>query len=204
MAEEVEITLETVLETAPEELTDEQTTFLNENVEDLTDEQKETFKDSIKQEEEEDEESEDIEPQTRGTPAEKPKEEEDEADPDDEKMVGSIVDKKLKDAGVGDTRDQLQLDAFIRDNLEYSKYRANALKYMKAHPTLVAGDAIRIVSSKDQQKIGAQKERDAAAKAKATESAGSSVRKPEGGGFDWGNATPEEMEAKKNEILDRR
>ena len=44
---EEEVTLESVVEVAPEELTDEQKTVLNENAENLTDEQKETFKDVL-------------------------------------------------------------------------------------------------------------------------------------------------------------
>lgn len=209
MAEKTEITLETVLETAPEELTDEQTTFLNENVENLTDEQKETFKDSIKEQEELPINIDEINPETRTKVKKQPKsDEEEEVDPEDAAAIGKVVDGKLEQVSkdMRDTKDQVEVDSFIRDNPEYSKYRAVALKYMKnsAYNNIPASNIIAMVSAKDQQKIGAKKEREATAKAKATQSAGNSVRKPESGGFDWAKATPEEMEAKKNEVLGRR
>jgi len=198
-----ELKLEEVIEVSPEEVSEEQKTFLQENVDNLTDEQKETFKGVLEKEEEEEEE-EPQEPQTRIGTKKKEEGEEEEIDPDDEQMVNSIVDKKLKEAGIGDTRDQLEIDSVIRDNPEYSKYREKALKYMKVHPSLVAGDAMRIVTAPHQQKIGAQKEREATEKANATKGGGVTVRKPASGGKDWGKATQKEMEAKKAEIFDRR
>jgi len=197
-----ELNLEEVVEVEPDKLSEEQKTFLEEKKGDLTDEQAEKF--GIEKGEKE-EEPEDIEPKTRAKPPKKPKEgeEEEEPDPDDERMVSSIIDKRLKEAGIGDTQDQLQLDAFIRDNPEYSKYRVNALKYMKVHPSLVAGDAVRIVSAKDQQKIGAEKEREATENARSTQGGGMTVRTPKGAGRDWSKATAEEMDAKKNEIYGR-
>ncbi len=206
MSEETneELVLDEVVEVAPDDLSEEQSKYLQENADDLTDEQKETFKETLEKKEEEEEE-EDVEPRTRFKPK-KPKEgeEEEDVDDEDEKLIGKVVDQRLKQAGVGDVKDQSEVDAYIRENPEYSKYRANALKYMKAHPTLVAEDAVLIVSGTDQQKIGAKKERDAVKKTKETKSGGSSARKPKGGGKDWGEATPAEMAAKKAEIHNRR
>ncbi len=202
-----ELVLSEVAEVAPDDLSDEQTTYLQENVDDLSDEQKETFKDALeKKEDDDDVDPEDVEPETRTTPKPKKKEidEDDEIDPDDEARINKAVAKQLKEAGVGDTKDQLEVDNFIRSKPEYSKYRANALKYMKAHPSLVARDAVRIVSADDQQKMGARKEREASKKVKDTQGGGSSVRKPVDGKTDWGKATPEEMAAKKAEVLGHR
>ena len=202
-----ELVLSEVAEVAPDDLSDEQTTFLQENADDLSDEQKETFKDALEKKDD-DVDPEDVEPETRTTPKPKKKEtddsEDDDIDPDDEARINKVVAKQLKEAGVGDTKDQLEVDNFIRSKPEYSKYRVNALKYMKAHPSLVARDAVRIVSADDQQKMGARKEREASQKVKDTQGGGSSARKPVDGKTDWGKATPEEMAAKKNEILGRR
>jgi len=182
----------------PDQLSEEQKTFLDINKADLTPEQAEKF--GIKAEEEE----EDEEPRVRTTttvPEKKTEEEDEDLDPDDQARIAKMVDKRLAQAGVGDTRDQLQVDGFVRDNPEYSKYSTRALKYMKAIPNLVAEDAFRIVSAKDQQKIGAQKEREAFEKARATTSSGTQFRAPVSGGVDWLKASQEEVNAKKNEII---
>ena len=95
-----EITLESVVEVAPEDLSDEQKTFLSENEEDLTDEQKETFKDAITKEEEEEEDVDpkDVKPETRREIEKKKEEEEDDdTDPNDEAMIGKVVDKKMSE-----------------------------------------------------------------------------------------------------------
>jgi len=198
-----ELVLDDVVEVAQEDLSDEQKEFLNENVEDLTDEQKETYKDTLK---EEDEDPEDVEPETRRETKKKDdgkKDDDDDVDLEDKKAIGRVVAEQLKKAGVGDAKDQLEVDSQIRENPELGKYRANALKYMKVHPNLTARDAMRIVSAEDQQKIGAQRERDAAKKAKDTQGGGTTARKPSGGGVDWSKATKEEMDAKRNEVLGR-
>jgi len=51
-----------------------------------------------------------------------------------------------------------------------------------------------LASSKDQQKIGARKEREASKKAKSTISGGSPARKPSGGAKDWDKASNKEVE----------
>ena len=122
-------------------------------------------------------------------------------------MVGRIVDKRLdqvtKDLRI--TKDRAEVDAFIRDNPEYSKYRVAALKYMEssAYNNIPAHNIMAMVASKDQQKLGAQKEREAIEKAKDTQGGGDSVRTPKGGGIDWSKATSEQIAAKRNEILGR-
>jgi len=196
--EDNELNLEEVVEVEPGELSEDQKTFLEENKGDLTDEQAEKF--GIEREEEEEEE----EPRTRATPPVKTKKEDDEEiDPDDEERINKVVDKRMERAGMGETRDQLQVDAVIRDKPELASYRARALKYMKVHPTLVAQDAVAIVSNKDAQAIGAKKEREAAEKVNKTKSPGGTVRKVSGGGVDWSKATKEEVDAKRDEVMGR-
>jgi len=199
-----ELVLEDVVAVAPEDLSDEQRTFLQEHAEELSPEQKETHKETLTKEEEPDPKPEDVEPATRAIAKAKAKSEDDDADPEDIATIDRVVQKRLAEAGVGDAKDQLEVDSYLRDNPEYGKYRANALKYMKVHPSLVARDAVAIVSAGDLQKIGAQKEREAAEKAKSTQGGGVSVRKPAGGQIDWSTATPEQMAAKKAEVLGHR
>ena len=197
--EPIELNLAEVVEVEPDQLSEEQKAFLEDNKDDLSDEQADRF--GIKREPAEPEEPE--EPRIRPTSTPKPKvdEEEDEIDPDDEKRIGRVVEERLKQAGVGDTRDQLEVDAVIRERPELSPYRDRALKYMKAHPTLVAQDAVSIVSYKDAQELGAKKEREAAEKVRETQSPGESFRKPTGGGVDWTKASAEDVEAQREKLL---
>ncbi len=73
---------------------------------------------------------------------------------------------------------------------------------MTVHPTLVAQDALNIVTAKDQQKLGAQKEREAQEKAGSTRNSGGSPR-PTGTttGIDWSKATPEQMADQRAKVL---
>jgi len=199
-----EITLETVVEVAPEELSDEQKTFLQENTDNLTDEQKEVYKEVIEKKEEEPN-LDDIEPEVR---SEKKKEEgkpggdeDDEIDPDDEKTIGKVVKKQLTGVTaqlekVQRLTDEAEVTAFIQVKPEYGKYRGVILKYL-AHPdykNIPVHNIAAIVASKDLQKLGAQKEREAAQKAKDTQGGGSTARKA-GGKTDWHTASKEEFEA---------
>ncbi len=203
---EEELVLDDVVEVAPDDLSDEQKTFLEENKADLSDEQAEKF--GLEKEEE----PEDVEPETRTKSTEKPKdekpeEEEEDVDPDDKATISKVVDEKLDQVtkDVRDTKDQIEVDAYIRDNPEYAKYRPLALKYMKnpAYNNIPARNIIAIVAGADQQKIGAKKEREATAKVKETQGGGTSARKPKAGEIDWGTATPKEIAAKKAEIIEK-
>jgi hypothetical protein len=216
------LVLDEVVDVPVDDLDDNQKTFLRESTDDLTDEQKETFKGVLEEEEEE----EVVDPtkvkvKTR-VKTKKPKvveedegdEEDGDVDPDDEKTIGKVVKtaiKPIEDKLDAQTKrsqklaDEAEVDAHIRDNPEYKKYRGVILKYMK-HPSydnIPAASVAAIVSAEDQQKIGAKKEREAAEKVKETQGGGSSSRKPEGGKIDWDKATPKEMAAKRQEILDR-
>lgn len=223
MAEEItpELVLEEVTEVAPDELSEEQTTYLQENVDDLTDEQKETFKEVLEKEEEP------VDPgkvkiKTRiktkkpkeGKEGEEEEEEDEDVDPDDEVTIGKVVKKGLKpmqdqlDAQTKRSQklaDEAEVDAFIRDNPDHKKYRGVILKHMK-HPSysnIPAANIAAMVAAEDQQKIGAKKERKAAEKAKSTQGGGSSARKPKAGEVDWGKASKKQVAAKRQEILDQ-
>jgi len=205
-----ELNLEEIVETAPEELSDGQKAFLEENKDNLTDEQAAKF--GIEKEQEEEQVNlDEIVPETR-TEIEKQKErirkEEEEIDPDDEATISRVLEKKVGplEKELRATKDQIEVDAFIRDNPEYAKYRGVALKYMAnpAYSNIPAHNIMAIVASKDLQKLGAQKEREAAENAKKTRGGGSSFRKPGGGGIDWSKASAEEVAAKKAEILGRK
>ena len=92
--------------------------------------------------------------------------------------------------------DTQAVNNIVSDKPELKAYKGLTLKYMKAHPSLTAEDAMKIASAGDQQRIGAAKERVAAAKVKKTQSGGNSYRSSGGGGTkDWGSATNDEMEA---------
>jgi len=209
-----ELVLEEVVEVAPDELSKEQTTYLRENADDLSDEQKETFKEVIEAEEEEEViDLEKVKIETRRKEQEKKKskdgeeDEEEEVDPEDEVAIGKVVDKKTAELKkqILDQSNVVEVDALIRDNPELNKYRGVILKHME-HPSysnIPARNIAAMVSSEDQQKIGAKKERDAAKKAKETQGGGSSARKTKGGEIDWANASPDQVAAKKQEILDR-
>jgi len=92
------------------------------------------------------------------------------------------------------TEDTQAVNNIINDNPELKPYKALALKYMKAHPSLVAEDAMKIASAGDQQRIGARREREASEKAKKTQSGGSTFRSGETGSKDWSSATSAEVE----------
>jgi len=197
-----ELNLEEVVEVDPAEATDEQKAFLEEHKDELTSEQAEKF--GIKLEEEE------TEPEVRGETKKKEEEadeedqEEDEISPEDEKTIGKIVDKRVGDklSQIQKIQDESEVDAFIRAKPEYGKYRNSMLKYMshEAYKNIPVHNIAAIVSARDLQKIGAQKEREAQRKANETKGGGSTVRKP-GGAVDWRTAPKEEFEAQKAKVL---
>jgi hypothetical protein len=210
-----EITLETVVGVAPEKLSDDQKTFLKDNLGELSDEQKETFKEVI----EEEEEPKDVDPkkvkiETRTKEPKKPKEpaptgdDDDEIDPEDKAHIEKVVDDKLTDFSgkldeVQKVKDQQEVDGYIGDNPEFKIYRGVMLKYL-AHPAyknVPVKNIAAMVAAGDLQKLGAKKEREAAKKAKDTQGGGQTVRKPGKGKIDWKTASKEVFEKKKNEVM---
>lgn len=211
MAEEnTEITLDDVSTFDSENLSDEQSTFIKEHAEELDDDQKETFKGVLEPEEKEDEEinPDDVEIPTRNIKGKKDSDDEDDdedLDPEDAKKIDRVVAKRLREEGFTGTKDQIEVDAFIRSKPEFGKYRAVTLKYM-SHPdykNIPVDNIMAIVSAKDMQALGAQKEREAAKKAKDTQSGkGTTVRTPSKG-VDWSNMPKEDFEAQRAKVLGR-
>jgi hypothetical protein len=204
-----EVTLDSVLQADPAQLNEDQTKFLNDNADNLTDEQRETYKDILKPATPENVNPDEIQIATRRpvtAPPSKPTEDE-EVDPDDEKTIGKVLDRRLQSVNeqLREANDKIEVDSYLRERPEYSKYRNVILKYMKndAYSNIPVENIAAMVSVKDQQSIGAAKEREAALKASRTRSPGTTIRKPEGGAVDWFKATPEEIEEQKNKIYGR-
>ena len=201
-----QLNLEEVVEVAPDDLSDEQKVFLEENKTDLTDEQAVSF--GIEREPEGP-----AEPEVRTAskpPASddgKPPVADNEIDPDDEAMVGKVISRRLKplEDQVKAQTDQVEVDGFIRENPEYSKYRGKILTYMKhpAYSNIPANNIAKIVAGGDLMKLGAQKEREARENADKSTGAGVSARTPKGGTKDWGTASKEAFEAKRIEVMSR-
>lgn len=171
--------------------------------------EEETSNEDVTEEKETEEEEEVIDPEkitieTRGKD-EEPVDYGADIDPDDAKTIGSIVEKQT--AGVKkqlqDTADRLEVDAFIQEKPEFSKYKSTILKYVQ-HPVyskIPVKNIAAMVASDDLLKIGAKKEREAQARADSTKSAGTQVRKPEGGSKDWKTASKQEFEEQKRRVL---
>ena|SRR3990167_970848 len=209
-------TIESVVEIAPDKLSDDQKTLLREKADDLTDEQKETFKDVLeaKDEKPEDIDPEKVEIETRTKePEKKPDDkeseaEEDEVDPEDKKNIGKVVDDKLTDFRgkldeVDKIKDQVEVDGYIRDNPDFKPYRGVILKHL-AHPAyknIPVKNIAKMVAGDDLLELGAKKEREADQKAKDTQGGGTTIRKPGGGVTDWSRVSSEEFLRKKNEVL---
>jgi hypothetical protein len=205
--------LDTVVTVAPEDLTDTQKTFLQEHTEDLTDEQKETFKEVIKKDEEP-VKPEVIEPETRTTAQikedkkVKTEEDEEEIDPDDEKTIGKVVERRMKPVTealeqLQKVKDEQEVDSFIRSKPEYGKYRDVMIKYVQhpAYANIPVHNIAAIVAARDLQKLGAEKEREASKKAQDTKGNAQPIHKVPGGKPDWSKASKEDFEAQRARVL---
>lgn len=128
----------------------------------------------------------------------------DDIDADDAARIEKIIAKKYG-GDVEGIKKQMAIDSFFNVHPEYGKYKGAAQKYLN-HP-IYAGlpiqNIVAIVSSKDQQKIGAQKEREAQRKVAETATPGASVRPTTGGTTDWSKVPKAEFEAHKAKVLGR-
>lgn len=137
-------------------------------------------------------------------PTEEIKGEEDEIDPEDEAKINKILEKRYG-SDINNLKKQVAIDSYFNAHPEYSKYRGAAEKYVN-HPTyskIPIHNIVAIVSSKDQQKIGAAKERAAAKEVSTTKVPGASVRKTTTGSTDWKKVSKDEFEAQKAKVLGR-
>jgi hypothetical protein len=126
-------------------------------------------------------------------------------DPDDIKTIGTIVEKQTAAVKkqLQETQDRLEVDAFVQQKPEFTKYKPVILKYLQ-HPVysnIPVKNIAAMVASGDLVKLGAKKEREAQAKADATKTGGDTVRKGEGSQVNWGKAPKNEVEALKRKIL---
>ena len=145
-----------------------------------------------------------LEPETR-TKAEIKKdeaEEEDETDPDDKARIEKIVEKKVG-SKMTEIENKMEVQSFISVKPEYAKYQNVILKYMNhpAYANIPVYNIAAIVASKDAQKIGAAKEREAQRIVAETKSPGTTIRKTTGETTDWSKASKEEFELQKAKVL---
>lgn len=119
-------------------------------------------------------------------------------DPEDAKTIGAVVEKQTAAVKqqLQDTQDRLEVDAYIKDNPQFDKYRPVILKHMKhpAYKQIPVKNIAAMVASNDLMKLGAKAEREAQAKADSSKTKGTTVRKPAGGQMDWDKAPAEAVE----------
>lgn len=213
-----ELTIESVADLDPETLDEAQTSFIQDHASELPEDQQERFKGVIEAKENQPIDPEKVEIPVRNVqppPVKEKKEgkdgdeEEDEVDPDDEKTIGKVVKKQLEPVTtalkeVERLRDEAEVNSFLGSKPEYSRYKGVILKYMshQAYKNIPVHNIAAMVSADDMQKIGAKKEREAAAAAKATQDKGNQVRKVSGK-VDWQSVDKSTYEQQRNAVLNR-
>jgi hypothetical protein len=206
--------LDNIITKDPAQLTDEEKTFLTDNAAELEDEVATKYgvtKPSPAP----------INPEVRGGPpeSEKPKEDagggksDDDDEEDEIRKLSKSVDEKLNpiQQRLRESEDILEVDTFIRQNESkipnVGKYRDAILTYMKnpAYAKIPAKNIFNIVAGDDLIKLGAQKEREAADRARNTQiqSSGGRATEIDGSKKDWSTATKEEYEAERVKVLGR-
>jgi len=140
-------------------------------------------------------------------------EDDDLIDPEDEKRIGKILDKKVAPI-LQQTQEQantMAVDNFIRSMTEQvptaSKYRDAMLQTLKVpgYSHLSPQEVFNIVAGAELMRLGAKKEREAATRARSTQNNVNLPGRPSGGSAskDWSQASAEEFAAKKAEVLGR-
>ena len=192
-----DLVLDEVVGLEADKLDDTQKQFLQDHQEELTDEQREKF--GIK------EDNIPIDPKDIEVPSrfkiKKTKKADpdpnDEIDPEDEKNISKVVDKKTADLRKVQRQmtDEREVDGYLASNPSFTKYRAVALKYMasQAWQNVPAEAVFAYLGRNDLMKIGAQKEREAQKKANETKGGGSTSRTP-APKTDWANVPIGEMD----------
>ncbi len=102
----------------------------------------------------------------------------DSIDEDERKTLDSRIQKHLTpiQKQIQRQNNEIEVNAFLVENPELSKYKPAIMKYVEhpAYSKIPIAVIGAYISSKDQQKIGASKEREASRRAKETRSATSS------------------------------
>ncbi len=176
-------------------------TDVGQNATDKTDNEEAENKEEAR--EETTKEVKDIEPEVRegvsfSNKEEASTEEDEEIDPDDKKVISKIIDEKV--AGrVATIENKIEVDNYISQNPEMSKYRQVMLKYAQhpAYKNIPIRNIAAIVAANDLVRMGAEKEREAQAKAAATKDGSNSTGMTASNKVDWSTASVEEVE---NEI----
>jgi hypothetical protein len=219
-----EITIESItstIETA-EDLSTEQKTFLEEHKADLEPDVAEKYgivQDPIippvagGEQKTEEEKKAEADAAAAAAAAKAGKNDDTEPDPEDVKVIEKVVAKIVGPIKAKAEAQQIETDlqSEFGKHPEYKPYEKQIRAFV-THPNrigfiqngLPVSSVVIEAIAPYLQKIGAQKERDAAAAAASSQGGGNSVR-PAGGGQikDWGKATAEEVAAKKAEVLGR-
>jgi hypothetical protein len=116
----------------------------------------------------------------------KAEEDDDSMDEDERKAIDSRIQKQLTpiQKQIQRQNDEIEVNGFLVDNPEYSKYKPAIMKFIghSAYKNIPVSAIAAIVSSKDSQRIGAAKERAAAAKVKGTQAGGNQTRSNDAAG----------------------
>ena len=127
-----------------------------------------------------------------------------EVDPDDEKTISKLVSKQLDPVTrrIEQQSNLIETSNFISANPEYAKYRETIVKHMNhpAYKNIPVDRIAKMVAGDDLIKIGAAKEREAAAKAAATRTPGSAPRFTPTG-KDWHTASKDDYKAQRAAIF---
>lgn len=119
-------------------------------------------------------------------------------DPDDKARISKVVDKRLSpiEERLQKQQDEIEVNDYILNNPEMSKYKPVILKYMAspAYKSVPVKGIAAIVAASDMQKIGAAKERAAQRKVAETKNGGAATRGAEPVKFNPTTASFTEME----------
>lgn len=195
----MEMDIDAIVGKEPDQLNDDEKKYLNDHSEELTTGEKQRFGIEVKL------------PAPPETPPAKKEGEGDEGeggdgvDPEDEKKIGAIVDKRMGKAisGIAAAQMRTEINTFIADNPDYKPYRESIEKF-KQHPAysgLPVSQIANIVAGTDLMKIGARRERLAQRKAVETKGGGSTQRPTKVQGTDWSKASREEFEKERARVL---
>ncbi len=129
---------------------------------------------------------------------------EDEIDPDDEKVISKVIDRKLKpliDKQIAD-EDENEINAFVKANPEFEPYAGKVRKFAQhdSRKNIPIESIFYEVAGKDLMKIGAEKERKATKEAKDSTAGGGNNRGNNAGTKNVWDMTPEEFTAEQARI----
>jgi hypothetical protein len=190
-----ELVLEEVVSKEVTDLTDPEKAFLTEHKDELTTTESTKFGIQVETK---------VEPEVRSTikPPEKPKDDDntEEVLPEDEAAITKVVNKRVAplEEQAKQQQDVIDVNNLIASKPEYAPYREQILAYAKhdAYKQIPIHNIAAIVTSKDQQKIGARKEREAAKKVAETKTGGTTARPTGTQKVDWHAASSEDYKAR--------